>query len=74
MDVCKAHEGWHTTSVRGLPCFTSQGEGVAQSRLRVIVHDVRSFHPGQVSGALPAGGGSGAAVELIVSERTWCSP
>ena len=30
-----------------LPCFISQGEGVA-GPLRVIGHDVRSFHPGQV--------------------------
>ena len=30
-----------------MPCFISQGEGVA-GPLRVIAHDVRSFHPGQV--------------------------
>ena len=33
-----------------LPCLISQGEGVARSYpLRVIAHDVRSFHPGQVA-------------------------
>ena len=33
-----------------LPCLISQGGGVARSYpLRVIAHDVRSFHPGQVA-------------------------
>ena len=36
-------------NVRTLPCVISRGEGVARSRrLRVIAHDVRSSHPGQV--------------------------
>ena len=73
VDVCKAHEGWHTTSVRTCPVSHPEGSA-SRGYLLVIGHDVRSFHPGQVSGALPAGGGCGAAVELTVSERTWCSP
>ena len=35
-------------------CLISQGEGVARSRLRVIAHDARSSHPGQVRRALMA--------------------
>ena len=38
---------YHAAS--SLPCLTSQGEGVARSRLKA--HDVRSFHPGQASSA-----------------------
>jgi hypothetical protein len=35
--------------VRHRPCLISRGEGVARSYpLRVMAHDVRSFHPGQV--------------------------
>ena len=33
-------------NVRRLPCFISQA--MASRPLRVIAHDVRSFHPGQV--------------------------
>ena len=44
--------GGHEECVRCLPCLTSQGEGVARSRHRVKAHDVRSFHPGQVSDVL----------------------
>ena len=35
-------------------CLISRGEGVARSRLRVIAHDARSSHPGQVRRALMA--------------------
>ena len=40
--------------VRALPCLISQGEASrgAGYPLRVIAHDVRSFHPGQVRAAV----------------------
>ena len=47
------YEGPGTPAVRALPCFISQGEGVARDR-RVMAHGARSFHPGQVRAALEA--------------------
>ena len=47
--ACLSPSAAFYNAASSLPCLTSQGEGVARSRLKA--HDVRSFHPGQASSA-----------------------